>query len=138
MYETNGPGREQRQAFRLRHQLVRAGSSSQDARLADQPGQLSAPHQREKSYVSLQLLFTLLCYFVVFLPSWDLPLHSAGGSLAISGPSSVWLWLARAQLHQSSLGLLRLSGRQFIHPDRVWDSLRSCKRQFQLLNVWPG
>lgn len=26
---------------------------------------------------------------------------------------------------------------QFIHPDRVSDSLRSCIRQFQLLNVWP-
>lgn len=74
------------------------------------------------------------CYFVVHLSSWDLPVHSNVGCLATR----------RAQL-QGFFQILRLrSERQFIHPDRVSDSLRSRKRQFQRLKsglleqLWDG
>lgn len=38
--QANGTGQAKRQAFQLRHQLIRAGSSSQEARLPAQPKQL--------------------------------------------------------------------------------------------------
>lgn len=138
--QTYGTGREERQAFQLRHQLIRAGLSSQELWLwpnlnSSQPD----TRKKKKSYVSWQFLFVLRVIL------W---------SFCLVGISLCILLLAVWQYHNTALSVSGWavpnftkvfseycgcgpSGRQFIHPDHVSDSLRPCKRQFQLLNVWP-
>lgn len=121
---------------------IGAGLSAQEARLPAQRNnsQTDPRKKKKKSYVSLQFPFVLrvtlwsfclvgisLCILLLAIWQYHDTAPSASGWAVPN--------FTRVFLEYCAYGP---NGRQFIHPDRVSDSLTSCKRQFQLLNVWPA